>query len=173
MKKIILILTVLIFAFSCEKEPLPNKGKLDPNATIVLRPAKGVQLRSTISGLTALEIVEQAVNIKWQSHYGGNVYYDDVKSIARTFIEAHKDYDNQLLKMWGIDVISQEGEYYRDLTYGFNVVITDSNNDTIAYVPDQVIADARILIEAAYNDSNYTEVYRLFNEAFTFIPIPE
>lgn len=173
MKKFILFLTVLLIAFSCEKETLPNKGKLDPNAMIVLKPAKGVQLRSTVSGLTALEIVEQAVNIKWQSHYFSNVYYDDYMDIARTFIEAHKDYDNQLLKMWGVDVISMEGEYYRDFTYGFNIVITDTNNDTIAYVPDAVVNSARPLIEAAFADSNYTEVYRLFNEAFTFLPISE
>ena len=53
------------------------------------------------------------------------------------------------------------------------MVITDNNNDTIAYVPNDVINTACPLIEAAYADENYTEVYRLFNEAFTFIPISE
>lgn len=172
MKKILFLLLITIALVSCDKkDPVIDKGKLDPNAMIVLKPAKGVQLKSTVSGLTALEIVQQAVNIKWQSHYFGNVYYDDAKDIARTFIEDHKDYDNQLLKMWGVDVISMEGEYYRDFTYGFNVVITDTNNDTIAYVPNSVINSARPLIEAAYEDENYNEVYRLFNEAFTFLPL--
>lgn len=172
MKKILFLLVGLLL-ISCNPEDVPevDKGKLDPNAMILIKPAKGVQLRSTVSGLTALEVVEQAVNIKWQSHYFSNVYYDDIKDIARTFIEEHKDYDKPALLMWGTDIITQEGEYYRDMTYAFNVVITDNHNDTIAYIPDAIINAARPLIEAAYADQNYTEVYRLFNEAFTFIPI--
>lgn len=59
---------------ACEPEDMPDKGKLDPNATIVLKPAKGVQVRSIETGLTALEVVQNAVNIKWQSHYFDNVY---------------------------------------------------------------------------------------------------
>lgn len=172
MKRILFLLSVLFIAFaSCEKDPVVDKGKLDPNAMILIKPAKGVQLKATVPGLTALEIVEQAVNIKWQSHYSSNVYYDDAKSVARTFMESQKDYDAPALKMLGIDVIAQSGEYYRDLTYAFNVVITDVNNDTIAHVPDAVINAARTQIEAAYNDENYTEVYRLFDEAFTFLPV--
>ena len=171
MKKIILFLFALTMAFTaCEPDDMPDKGKLDPNATIILKPAKGVQVRSIETGLTALEVVQNAVNIKWQSHYFDNVYYDDAKDIARTFIEEHRDLVTPALKMWGTDIINQDGEYYRDFINGFNVVITDTNNDTIAQVPDAVINSARPLIEAAYNDSNFTEVYRLFNEAFTFVP---
>ena len=173
MKKILFLLTIALVFASCDKndDPDPAKGKLDPNAMITLRPAAST--RATVPGLTGLEVVQQALAIKWQSHWFGNTYWDDVKDIGRSFIEEHKDYENKLLKMWGTDVISQEGEYYKDFTYGFNVVITDNQGDTIAYVPDEVINAARPLIEAAYEDENYTEVYRLFNEAFTFIPMPE
>lgn len=171
MKKILFLLVGLLL-ISCNPEDIPEtKGKLDPNAMIVIKPAKGVQLRSTVSGLTALEVVENAVNIKWQSHYFSNVYYDDVKDIARTFGEGYKDFSIPALKMLGVDIITQEGDYYRDMTYAFNVVITDVNNDTIAYLPDEVINTARPLIEAAFADENYNEVYRLFNEAYTFTPI--
>jgi len=172
MKKILfLLLTVALFV-NCDPKDVPEpKGKLDPNAMITIRPAKGVQLRSTVTGLTALEVVEQAVNIKWQSHYLDNTYYDDVKDIARTFIEEHKDYEKPALLMWGTDIITQEGEYLNMFTNSFNVVITDVNNDTIAYIPDEVIDAARPLIESAFADENYNEVYRLFYEAFTFIPI--
>ena len=172
MKKILfLLLTVALFV-NCDPKDVPEpKGKLDPNAMITIRPAKGVQLRSTVTGLTALEVVEQAVNIKWQSHYLDNTYYDDVKDIARTFIEEHKDYEKPALLMWGTDIITQEGEYLNMFTNSFNVVITDVNNDTIAYIPDEVINTARPLIESAYENGDYDEVYRLFNEAFTFLPI--
>lgn len=172
MKNLLLILLILFTAISCDPDnPDINKGILDPNAMIVIKPAKGVQLRSTVSGLTALEVVENAVNIKFQSHYLDNTYYDDVKDIARTFIEEHKDYNKPALLMWGTDIITQEGEYLNMFTNSFNIVITDVNNDTIAYIPDEVIDAARPLIESAFVDENYNEVYRLFNEAFTFIPI--
>ena len=51
MKKFILFLTVLLIALGCEKDKIEiDKGKLDPNATITIRPAEGVKTRATISG---------------------------------------------------------------------------------------------------------------------------
>lgn len=175
MKKIILFLLAIALFAACDKNEAPNvdKGKPDPNATITIRPADGVKLRSTITGLTALEVVEQAVSIKYQSHYFDNKYEENMKDIARMFDETLKDYNEPALKMYAIDVISVEGDYYRDLTYAVNVVITDIDGDTIAYVPDKVISDARPLIEAAYAEQDYNEVYRIFDEAFTFYPISE
>lgn len=175
MKKILFLLLAASLAFAgCDPKDVPDpKGKLDPNAMITIRPAKGVKLRSTVTGLTALEVVQNAVNIKWQSHWSGNNHYETAKDIARTFMDSQRDYEIPALKMLGIDVITSEGEYYKDLTYAFNVVITDMNNDTIAYVPDEVINTARPLIESAFNNENYTEVYRLFDEAFTFLPVSE
>lgn len=43
--------------------------------------------------------------------------------------------------------------------------------DTIAYIPNAVMREAQGKIEKAFNDSNYTEVYRLFHETFRFRPI--
>jgi hypothetical protein len=171
MKKIILFLSVFALLASCEKDdPVIDKGQLDPNAMITIRPGAGV--RATVEGLTALEVVEQALAIKFQSHYFGNVYNEDVKDIARSFRDEDKDYEAPALLMPSIDVITVEGEYYRDFTHSFNVFITDNQGDTIAYVPDTVINAARPLIETAYENEDYTEVYRLFDEAFTFLPIP-
>lgn len=173
MKKILFLLVGLLL-ISCNPEDTPNpKGQLDPGAMIVIKPAKGVQLRSTVSGLTALEVVEQAHAITYQSHYTSNVYNDNPIITGRSFRSEDKDYKIPALLMAGIDVINIEGNYYKDFTNAFSVFITDINQDTIAYVPDAVINSARPLIEQAYSDENYTEVYRLFNEAFTFLPISE
>ena len=174
MKKIFILLVVSLFLFGCKdrnENILDDKGKFNPEAMIVIKPANGVQLRSTVADLTALQIVQQTLSIKWQSHWFDNTYWDDVKVIGRGFREDQKDFNIPALKMLGIDIIDDNGVYYKDFIYGFNVVITDANNDTIAYVPDEVINAARPLIEAAFADSNYTEVYRIFNEAFTFRPI--
>ena len=179
MKKILFLLLAASLAFAgCDPKDVPDpKGKLDPNAMITIRPAKGVKLRSAVTGLTALEIVQQATSIHYNSHYFGNTYEETAKDISRAFNEQMKDFDTPALKMLGIDVIAANGEYYRDLTYATDVYIVkvDDNNhvDTLARIPDEVISSARPLIEAAYNDENYTEVYRLFDEAFTFLPISE
>ena len=171
MKKLISLLFIFGLLLSCDPKPEIDKGQLDPNAKIVLRPDKSVRTRAIIGGYTGLQVVQEAVNIYWRSHWFDNRYYDDEKIIARTFIEELKDYNKPALLMWGTDIISQEGDFYKDFIYGYNVVITDNNNDTIAYIPDAVINTARPLIESAFADENYNEVYRLFNEAFTFIPI--
>lgn len=174
MKKLISLLFIFGLLLSCDPKPEieDDKGQLDPNAKIVLRPDKSVKTRSIIGGYTGLQVVQEALNIYWRSHWFDNRYYDEEKIIARTFIEELKDYNKPALLMWGTDIISQEGDFTKDFIYGYSVVITDVNNDTIAFVPDSVINNARPLIEAAYNDKNYTECYRLFNEAFTFLPFP-
>lgn len=172
----ILLTLALVFASCDKKTPEIDKGKLDPNAMITIRPAKGV--RSTISGLTALQVVQQATSIHFQTQYLDDVRQSEVKVAARGFNEeTMKDFNIPALKMLGIDVINAQGGYIRDFTTAKSVFIVAVDNtnkvDTLAYVPDDVISNARPLIEAAYADENYTEVYRLFNEAFTFLPISE
>lgn len=173
MKKILFLLLTIALFVNCDPKDVPDvKGKLDPNAMIILKPANGVQLRSAVANLTALEIVEQAFNIKWKSNWAYETYRtDDALNVARGFPDEFKDLNAPALKMRGIDVISEDGDYQRIFTHGFSIYITDVNNDTIAYVPDSVIENARPLIEAAFAEQNYDEVYRLFNEAFTFLPI--
>lgn len=174
MKKILFLLVGLLL-ISCNPEDVPEtKGKLDPNAMIVIKPAKGVQLRSTVTGLTALEVVERATSMKLQMRYFDDLDNGQYKIAGRGFNEeTMKDFNIPALKMLGIDVINANGEYIRDLTTAKSVYITDINGDTLAYVPDDVINNARPLIEAAYAEENYTEVYRLFDEAFTFLPLTE
>lgn len=175
MKKILFLLLTIALFVNCDPKDVPDvKGKLDPNAMIILKPAKGVQLRSTITGLTALEIVQQATDIRFQTQYLDDGYYSEINIAARGFNEeTMKDFSIPALKMLGIDVINAQGEYIRDFTTAKSVFITDVNGDTLAYVPDTVISNARPLIEAAFAEQNYDEVYRLFNEAFTFLPISE
>ena len=154
---------------ACKKEE-PEPFRLDPNAMILLRGDMGGAAKGFVTGLTPLEVVENGVNVKYESHWAGNMYYETIQQISSTFADLQKDYDIPALKLWGVCIITMDGEYYKDFTYATNVYITDNNNDTIAQVPDEVIVNARALIEDAYNNGDYEEVYRLFNEAFTFIP---
>ena len=174
MKKITFLLLIVLFA-SCGKEPAPSQ-QLDPNAMIYLRGVPSSS-RDTVFGYTPLEVVQNAVNIKWMSHYAGNEHHEIPKRLARTFTDQFKDYEIPALIMWGTDIIGmditgEDGQFIKDFIYGFNVVITDNHNDTIAYVADETINNARPIIEAAYNRGDYETCYRLFHEVFTFKPYP-
>ena len=171
MKKLLFLLLLVATLVACSDDPTPAKFKVDPNAMILLRGDMGGAAKGFVTGLTPLEVVQNAVNIKWQSNYFSNEYREEPFEIGRSFIDDHKDFETPALLMWGTDIISQQGEFYKDFIYGFSVYITDSHNDTIACVPNEVIDNARVLIEAAYYAEDYEEVYRLFNEAFTFLPM--
>ncbi|HPW90467.1 MAG TPA: membrane lipoprotein lipid attachment site-containing protein [Paludibacteraceae bacterium] len=177
MKKLLFFFVAALLLTACDPtEPVnPNngKGKLDLNARIVLRGdvQQKVSTKALIDGYTPLEVVQEAVSIKFRSYWAGNYLLTNSTDMSRAFRDADKDLEKPALLMWGTDIIDQDGGFVKDFIYGFDVYITDNHNDTIACVPDSVINKARPLIEAAYNDSNYTEVYRLFNEVFTFIPL--
>jgi hypothetical protein len=180
MKKL-LFLAILALAFAaCEKTEIENpKGKFDPEAMITIRGkfsnALSPMQKAKFYGLSPLDVVEQSRNLKWTTNWAGNWYTERPEYVSRVVSEdLQKDYNLPAIKMFSTDVIDWlpvPGVYLiKDFIYGRDVVITDSNNDTIAFVPDSLIINARDKIEIAFNDSNYTEVYRLFNEAFTFYP---
>lgn len=50
-------------------------------------------------------------------------------------------------------------------------VLVPANTEVIAYIPNAKMEEAQKAIRKAWEAGNNEEVYRLFNEAFTFIPI--
>ena len=177
MKKVIYLFTVLLLMAACKGNEPQNK-RFDPNAMIVIRgqQTQGVSpsQKAMIDGLTDLEIVQKAGNIKWTSNWMGNSYYEKALEIARMFSDSKKDFKKPALLMWGTDIIAyDEGKNFitKDFIYGYDVFITDTLNDTIAYVPNEVLEKARKPIEEAFERGDYDAVYRMFNEAFTFLPI--
>lgn len=179
MKKFIYLFVLSALLVACKGND-PQQKKFDPNAMIVLKgqsPVAGTSVQNAmVGGLTNLEVVQRAVNIKWTSHWGDNFYWDEPKQIARTFLDTHKDFNKPALLMWGTDIIAYDGVsnyFMKDFIYGYDVFITDDNNDTIAYVPNEVLEAARQPIEDAWNRGDYDAVYKMFNEAFTFLPIKE
>lgn len=185
MKKLFpLFITSLALVFAaCEKEDInPTPKRWDPGAMVLLKPAEGVQLKSSTGGLTSLQIVEQTEAIRWTSQWSyvnddmdiqRHFYYETPRAMGRIFAEGQRDYDIPALKMWGTDIIGQVGGLAKDFIYSWDVYLTTSAGDTIGYVANEVIEAARIQIEEAYWEEDYETVYRLFDEAFTFLPMPE
>lgn len=166
MKKLLFIIAVILIA-GCEKEP-SSKGKLNPNALISIRPAAGVK-----SYLSAKEIVKNTWDMNW---YNSGVAGT---ALTRGFSAAQRDTVNVRLLMWGTDIINQEGKYTGEFIEGIDFILRKAIDlnafprvyDTIAYIPNSVITEARGKIVTAFADSNFVEVYRLFDVAFTFTPI--
>ena len=50
-------------------------------------------------------------------------------------------------------------------------VLVPASTEVIAYIPNAKMDEAQKVIRKAWEAGNNEEVYRLFNEAFTFIPI--
>lgn len=165
MKRLVFIVFVLVI-FGCKKD---DRGQLDKNAMISIWPS-GATTKAT-NHLSNYEIVRQAESLSFYSpSFTGPG--------TRGFTKDQRDTINVRLLMFGSDIIDQFGNYVPEFIEGNDFVIRRNLAtpvqtpiwDTIAYIPNAVIKSARATIQKAYTDGDYTEVYRVFNEAFTFIP---
>ena len=179
MKKAIMMLAVAAVMLSgCKKEPF----RLSPDATLSIRPAAGVKLKAETENpehLSALEIVKQTVNMKFQSFdksagEGKHTFY-------RGFSDAQRELNPETprLKMWGTDVIDFEGNLCEHFIIAEDVVLEravrpgdmGSPMDTIGYIPNATLRAAEREIRAAYANKDIERVYKLFDEAYRFTPI--
>ncbi|OJV39331.1 MAG: hypothetical protein BGO29_07530 [Bacteroidales bacterium 36-12] len=176
------LFAALLFA-GCEKEPVAKEFKIDPMATINIKPAvngwqKSPAMRVSSDNplhLSALEIVKQTTEISLLDSTG--VLW------GRSFIKEQRDTISEppKLLMWATDVISLDG----NLQIGFlgnwieaiDVIFVHYNldtpnlRDTIAYIPNSVLRNAETAIRDAYEAQDIEACYQLFNDAYTFTPI--
>lgn len=171
MKKLLFyLLLCLAIAVSCSKD---NNGKLRPDAMISIWP-KGVVHQTKADGhLSNYEIVKQTYNLSFYNASLGS------GNLVRGFSPAQRDTVNVRLLMWGTDIIGQFGDYITEFIDGHDFVLRRNLTtlpatpvyDTIAYISNGTIINARNRIKAAYDANNYTAVYAAFDSVFTFIPI--
>ena len=179
MKKLIYLL-LLIAACSCSSKDEPKAFKIDSNAMISIKPSVGawrapsfIKTNDT-THLSALEIVKQAEGIMF---YNISVYGD--QPVGRGFSASQRDTISPMLKMWGTDIIDQDGNYVPDFIESTDCILRKITNvdkpnmviDTIAYISNSVLRNAETQIKEAYAKKDNESVYKIFNEAFTFTPI--
>ncbi len=103
-----------------------------------------------------------------------------------------RDLANNKLKFWGTDAISSAGSLGDFVTTYTDMVVTvakwedgtaamplgfdmmrynDVIFDTVAYIPNSVVLDARAKITTAFDAGDYETCYRLFDDAYVFLPI--
>lgn len=191
--KHLLFFTIAAMITACGGDETPIKkttGKLDPDAMVRIEAANGVKMRSneleyqyTEDGerlLTAFEIAKQGILLEFFATFEGQKAVQGYNT-SRVFGDNMRDTvsERPALLMFGTDIIREDGTLVKNFLYGRDVVVSrellDKNGkpyglDTIGYIPNALLVEAQKKIEAAYNDSNYTEVYRLFNEVYRFKP---
>lgn len=201
MKKLVFLFILAPLLMACGSDtpetPSNTKGKILPDQLVRIEAAQGVRTRATEAEytedgeklLTALEVVKQGevmagiffnqpdTSLIWQPayyHYGergfGDWMRDTVSAVPALLmfsedILSERGLHKSFLKGYDVLVLGKMKSPERDNKHGFY------ERDTIAYVPNSVLREAEEKIYKAYADSNYTEVYRLFHEAYKFIPI--
>lgn len=103
-----------------------------------------------------------------------------------------RDLENNKLKFWGIDAVSSDGLFLGDFVTTYtDIVITvakweqdgpaimplgftgDGNAvilDTVAYIPNSVVLEARAKITSAFAAGDFDACYKLFDDAYVFLP---
>lgn len=118
---------------------------------------------------TPREIVERAFGFALDTNTG---IVDGVNGIS----DEMKDFEHNRIKMWGQQIIREDGTLEDYFMTARNVRIIDGmmpdpNDCIIAYIPNKVMQEGWVKIQEAYNEGNYDEVYRLFQQVYTAIPI--
>lgn len=169
MKKITFLLVALLVLVSCEKETVDVVEEFDYNRMITIKAAP--ETRAMTYGLTPLEIVEGTMFMTFYTHYYYQTYEEQPLLTVRGFNEeTQRDYDIPALKMFGTDVINEDG-YIPLFTNAFDVYLIGWDRDTIGYVPNEILSEARVKIEKAYAEGDYEKVYELYDNAFMFMPL--
>ena len=191
MKRTSLLLSLaLLLAMAvagCQEKPQEKeKSKvLDPGAMLYINIKTNPTMKAQTDTkepveypiLTPREVVEQASVFLFTDPLSGKI--DANLSIN----DKQKDVENERIMMWGEMIINNEGSkdlsvYHLD-DYFFklrDLRILGSNKEEgvdniIAYIPNARMEQAEIDIKKAYEAGNYDEVYRLFQELYTALPI--
>ena len=155
----------IVFA-ACEKKD--ETFKIDGNALVYLNGVEQPKFKSTSKQHSVAEIVRDSM-------------VQLVNSVGmRGFSDKQRDTINNRLLMWGTDILHMDG------TLGYNFIGQTNTHliipsgeldpsgffgfkwDTVGYIPQSVIDNAREQIEALYAQERYDEIYELFHTAFTF-----
>lgn len=188
MKQIFIVLVLFVVVASCNKD---DKQKLDPLIKITgvstLPQLRSGEISDSLAFITRYAWRWRAISKKIGRDTGRDFGLggDEMWLIQRDTI-------NNRLLLLDVDVVhgDQLGIFIVDLT---DVVLLgvkqpgedklihakDADTagnlaklipDTIGYIPNRVILDAREKITKAFNADDYIECQRLFNEAYVFLP---
>jgi hypothetical protein len=173
MKNIFLILLFALPLVSCEKDDTTTgKFEIDPTAMVFIKPAETLK-SANAAHLTPLEIVQKGTTLRF---YNDSLSNNDV---AAGFAGKDITTNHPAFLRYGTDIINLDGFgrpyvvpdfiYMRDCV--IEIFVSNTNHDTIAYIPNSVVKEAEAGIKAALAAKDTAAVYDIFNDAFKFVPI--
>lgn len=178
--KTIALLVMGLTLAGCRGGNKPNGKLLDPSAMLYVN-VKDELPRAVNEGTEAQERLLTPAEIVRECQ---NFCIDDPEGSVNVLVgigDEMKDYDNNRIKMWGQQIITEKGELKEYFIKSKNVRIIigkvpGKTNPTldegiIAYIPNKTMQEGWVKIKAAYDAGNYDEVYRIFQEVYTAIPI--
>lgn len=191
MKRTSLLLTIALLLgvalAGCREKPQEKEKQkvLDPGAMLYINIKTNPTMKAQTDTkepveypiLTPREVVEQALTFLFTDPLSGK------ENSALAIHEKQKDVENERIIMWGEMIINNEGskdlsvyhldEYFFKLR-NLRILGYDKEegvDNIIAYIPNAKMEQAEIDIRREYEAGNYDEVYRLFQELYTAIPI--
>lgn len=176
MKNFIFMFLIVATALSaCKKDDETKRMTLDPTAMVYIKPAETTALKSANpEHLTPLEIVKRATTMRFYNDSlvtngscAGGFSGKDTLSATPAFLF----YGTFIIGLdgWRKPYIVPDYIYMRDCA--IEIFRSNTDIDTIAYIPNAVVKDAQVRIKAALEAQDTTAVYAIFNDAFKFIPI--
>ena len=153
----------------------PTSKPLDPGAMLYINVTSSMTTKAVTDETTEerlyspREIVEKAQNFCLDDKNG---VINGLNGIG----DPMKDLENNRIKMQGAQIIEDDGSLNDYFMTCRNVRVCsgqyeDDDKNILAYIPNKVMEEGWRKIQAAYNAGNYDEVYRLFQETYTAIPI--
>lgn len=194
-KVFLLSLMACLLLASCEKD---KKG-LDPNAKISVTGVRSLTKADAgnipvggIDGTGITDSLEFITKYAWdyRSTTSDGLTPQGGYGVDEETYYLLRDLENYKLKFWGGGVVSNGflGTYVTDridfvvtvakwpdgtavMPLGFSMSDYDKVKiDTVAYIPNSVVLEARAKITAAFNDGDFDTCYKLFDEAYVFLP---
>lgn len=153
----------------------------------------GAMLYINVNNQNTMKVAENTTTEKqegWQKLYTPKEVVEHATGFLFTRIDGMQnaplgiapeqlDVENARIKMWGEQIIDEHGnlvDYFigaRDMRITQGRLPEEGGDFTIAYIPNAKMIEAEKKIKEEYKKGNYDEVYRLFHEVYTAIPITQ
>ena len=177
-----LLLLGAILLTACTPKQEPTQKGLDPATKLYInirnQPMRDAEDTTATEDPipTPREVVERAGCFMFTDPETGKI------DMPLGIDDVQKDYEHERIMMWGgmimNDFDNKEGrlelkDYFfkvRDLRILGVLRDGETEQPIIAYIPNKRMEEAEVAITKAYNEGNYDEVYRLFQELYTAIP---
>ncbi len=157
----------------------PTSKPLDPGAMLYINVTSAMTNKAVTDETTDQPSEERLYSPREIVEKCSNFCLDDRNGIVNGLngiSEKMRDYEHNRIKMWGQQIIRKDGSLNDYFMTCRNVRICsgqypDDDKNILAYIPNKVMEEGWRKIQAAYKAGDLDEVYRLFQETYTAIPI--